>query len=197
MKNIILLIALIFASLSQAATTKIPASMLAGNIPLSLLSGPPRLAGESFFAGTASCNWTRASTAIGAFGAVGACPGPTNVYGPVGTWASTDADLPRQSITSLPAGVYKAKFLFVGSVSTAAETGFAINDGTSTCEAVGSESGSVRGHVAVECYFYYASAGTRTYELYGGSTAGTVTVTNSATAPRVSVKFILEYWGAY
>lgn len=155
----------------------------------------PKFAGESYFAGVASATCTRTSTTIGTMSCNAAVPGPTVVYSSMGSWQTTDANLFKQTINSLPFGVYKAKFIFGASVSTAAETGFAITDGTTTCEAVQSESGSVRGNVNVECVFIYTTTANRSFELYAGSTAGTVTVFSNQTAPRISVKFNLEYWG--
>lgn len=189
MKNILLVIALTFASLSQAATTKVPATMV---------SGLPRIAGESFFAGTASCSWSRTSTTVGAFTSSATCPGPTVVYSSLGSWQTTDSDLPRQTINSLPAGIYKAKFYASSAMGTANASAFAINDGTTTCEPVrANDAATNAGGAVVECTFVYASSGNRVFELYGGSAATALTIGNNQTAPRISTKFILEYWGNY
>jgi len=81
-----------------------------GAVDLSATVDASRIAGESYFAGTASCTWSRTSTTIGAFTATAACPGPTINYSSMGQWQTTDSNLPRQTINNLPAGVYKAKF---------------------------------------------------------------------------------------
>lgn len=182
---------LIFLSLSAfSANTR---------IPISMVTGAPQIAGTSYFAGTASCTWTRTSTTIGALTATAACPGPTIEYSQIGAWSTTDSDLPRQTITSLPAGTYKATFIFNAAQSTnIVSIGISINDGTTTCEAMPGINTNIASLHVVSCIFNYASSGTRVFELYTGSSSGTVTVANSqASAPRVSTRFILEYWGAY
>ncbi len=162
-------------------------------------SSEAKLAGEAYFAGTASCNWTRTSTTIGAFGTVAACPGPTIVRQNLGSWQTTDADLPRVTVNNLPAGTYKAKFLIRHTQSTSGGSGFAINDGTTTCEPQYGQTGGIGQYTGliIECAFNYTSAGNRVFELYAGSTANTITISNDTnTAPRISSKFILEYYGS-
>jgi hypothetical protein len=158
-----------------------------------------RIAGEAYFAGTASCNWTRTSTTIGAFGTVAACPGPTIAHQYLGAWQTTDSDLPRVTVNNLPAGIYKAKFLIRHILNTGGGSGFSINDGTTSCEPQYGKTGGVGAYifVSVECTFRYNSSGNRVFELYAGSTANTITVSNEVnTAPRISTKFILEYFGS-
>jgi hypothetical protein len=158
-----------------------------------------RIAGEAYFAGTTGCNWTRASTTIGAFGTVAACPGPTIAHQYLGSWQTTDSDLPRVTVNNLPAGIYKAKFLMRHVLATSGNSGFSINDGTTSCEPQYGKTGGVGAYtfVAVECTFRYNSSGNRVFELYAGSTANTITVSNdTAASPRISTKFILEYFGS-
>jgi hypothetical protein len=155
-----------------------------------------KLAGESYFAGTTSCTWTRTSTTIGAFTATAACPGPTVTYSNLGEWQTTDANLPRQTINNLPAGTYKATFILASFTSTVANTAFAINDGTTTCAATHGEGNTVVGAVTVQCVFNYSTSGNRSFELYTASTTGTVTVQNGVTSPQVNSRFILEYYGS-
>ena len=156
-----------------------------------------RIAGESYFAGTTNCLWSRTSTSMGAFTADADCPGPTVNYSSMGTWATTDADLPRQTITNLPAGVYKATFYAASYQTTGGNPALAINDGTTTCEGtpamgtVGTQSTT-----SVTCTFTYTSSGTRTFELYGGSSANTINVWGGQATPRGSTKFQLEYFGS-
>ena len=162
-------------------------------------SSEAKLAGEAYFAGTTGCNWTRTSTTVGAFGTVAACPGPTIVRQSLGAWQTTDSDLPRVTVNNLPAGTYKAKFLVRHVLATSGNSSFAINDGTTTCEPQYGKTGGVGAYIPinVECTFNYTSAGNRVFELYAGSTANTITVSNDTnTAPRVSSKFILEYYGS-
>lgn len=157
-----------------------------------------RLAGESYFAGTTGCVWQRTSTTVGAVAAVTACPGPTIVNSSMGNWQTTDSDLPRQTITNLPAGTYKATFILASNMNTSnAATAFAINDGTTTCEAVnGENSTAAASNIVVSCSFKYNTMGDRTFELYTASGANAIQINNNGTAPRVSTKFILEYFGS-
>lgn len=158
-----------------------------------------RIAGEAYFAGTTGCNWSRTSTTIGAFGTVAACPAPTIVRQNLGAWQTTDADLPRITVNNLPAGTYKAKFLVRHVLSTSGNSAFAINDGTTTCEPQYGQTGGLAQYtgLVVECTFNYTSAGNRIFELYAGSTANAITISSdTAASPRISTKFILEYFGS-
>lgn len=156
-----------------------------------------RIAGESYFAGTASCSWSRTSTTVGAFGTDADCPGPTVATSTLGSWQTTDSDLPRQTINNLPAGTYKATFILEGLMGASVTPAFAINDGTTTCEAVPGSSDADQGsNTIVQCSFTYTSPGNRVYELYAASASSSVNITNSRTSPRISTKFILEYFGS-
>lgn len=162
-------------------------------------SSEAKLAGEAYFAGTTGCNWTRTSTTVGAFAAVAACPGPTIVSQNLGAWQTTDSNLPRVTVNNLPAGTYKAKFMARHVLSTSGNSGFAINDGTTTCEPQYGVTGGLAQYTGlmVECTFNYTSAGNRVFELYAGSTANAITISSdTAASPRISSKFILEYYGS-
>ena len=63
--------------------------------------------GSAYFAQTANCSWTRSNTALGAFGTDADCPAPTIDKQVIGSWQTTDADLPRITINNLPPGLYK------------------------------------------------------------------------------------------
>ncbi len=163
-------------------------------------SDSSRIAGESFFAGTTSCDWNKAlTTTMGTLNASTPCPGPTIVGRPsMGTWLTTDSDLPRQTIQNLPAGKYKATFIFGSYNSGNGSNGFAITDGTTMCEPV--EAPNYNGAInpmTFSCTFEYASPGTRNFEPMVGSVSntGTFSLVNNRTAPRNSTKFILEYFG--
>lgn len=157
----------------------------------------PKLAGEAYIAGTANCSaWTRTNTAYGAFAADTDCPSPTIVGTPaMGTWLTTDADLPRFSVNSLKAGRYKAKFMSSARVAGGGLMSMAINDGTSTCVVQPQHSQASDYPFVVECFFTYASIGDRVFELYTASSTGAVTLVNNQTSPAAGIKFILEYWG--
>lgn len=159
--------------------------------------GNQKLAGESYIAGTTNCTgWTRTSTTLGAFAIDGDCPGPTIVRSKMGSWQTTDADLPRQTVNSLPEGIYKATFVIPSIMASAANSAFAINDGTTTCEPQKAQDGGVNYiPITVTCTFSYTSSGNRVFEVYAASSANAHQSNNGGTSPRVSVKFILEYMG--
>lgn len=168
---------------------------LVGAVDLKQDVDASRIAGESYFAGTASCIWPRTGTTLGAFTATAACPGPTINLSTMGEWQTTDSDLPRQPINNLPAGKYKATFL-IPWYSTATSTGsLAINDGTTTCTAVvvGASTNSQQG--IVSCVFSYASSGNRVFELYSASAGSTFNIENNLATVR-NVKFQLEYFSS-
>jgi len=188
--------------ISIAASTSITGNVyiddaFVGAVDISANVDQSRIAGESYWAGTTSATCTRTSATIGALTCNAALPSPTIVTSSMGTWGTTDNDLLRQTITDLPAGKYKAKFQVPTISAAASNSAMAINDGTTTCEAVRANDGSAANlNQTVECTFTYASSGTRTFELYVASAASTITVSNNSIAPRVSTKFILEYFGS-
>jgi hypothetical protein len=181
-------------STGDASNIDIDQAYLGGDNRLADVS-QASLAGESYFAGTTSCTWTRTSATIGAFATTSACPGPTIEASTVGTWATTDSDLPKQTISNLPAGIYEATFLVANSMSVASASSFAINDGTTTCEGVrGNDNSAGTVMTTVTCIFTYTTSGTRDFQLYAASAANTVSVDNVRTSPRSSLKFILKRW---
>jgi hypothetical protein len=150
------------------------------------------LAGESYFAGTASCTgWTRASATIGALGTDADCPGPTIVTSQLGSWATTDSDLPRQTITNLPPGVYIATFQLPNYSTATSNSVFAIYDGSTTCAGVRGTSDTSVSALTVTCSFTYTNAGNRAFELYAASASSTINVSNDVTSPAGNVKFTL------
>lgn len=167
-----------------------------GAVDLQATIDASKVAGEAYFAGTSGCTWSRTSTTLGAFTSTAACPGPTIVEQNMGSWQTTDSDLPRITINNLPAGKYKAKFIFANFMSATANSAFSIFDGNSSCYAVGAEASSIPGNTVVECSFNYQSSGNRSFELYGASVASTLSVQNSITSPSSGAKFILEYFGS-
>lgn len=151
------------------------------------------IVGESYIAATTNCQWTRSSTTVGQFGTDADCPGPTVVRSNIGTWLTTDSDLPRQSINNLPPGDYEVTIIPMVAMSVAQSMSLAISDGTTTCEPQGGNAnaaGSVG--VSVTCVFSYTTAGNRFFELYAGSPTVTVNLNNNTTGPRTSLKFIVK-----
>jgi hypothetical protein len=154
-----------------------------------------KVAGESYFAPVASCTWSRSSATLGAFTPTAACPGPTVISSSMGSWQTTDADLPRQTINNLPAGKYKATFAVTAFLGSAAYQGLSISDGTTICKAGAASGTGNQGLGLVSCYFDYTTSGSRTFELYGASSGAVAsTIKGDLTAPEIPVKFQLEYW---
>ena len=161
-------------------------------------SSEAKLAGEAYFAGTAGCTWSRTSTTIGAFGSVAACPGPTIVSQNLGSWQTTDSDLPRVTVNNLPAGTYKATFSVNTAQTTASANNITITDGTTSCipAIANPQSSSTASHI-VYCVFNYSSAGNKSFELNASSAANTIQIDNTtATGAVRNTKFILEYYGS-
>lgn len=143
-----------------------------------------QLAGQSYFATTASCAWGRTNTALGAFSTDTDCPGPTIEVQKVGTWQTTDADLPQQTINNLPPGVYVVEV--TGTVDNSAGANIvclAVSDGTTTSgrACARPETGATTfPSLKATGYFEYSSAGNRTFSVYGASASGAVDLYASA-----------------
>jgi hypothetical protein len=156
-----------------------------------------RIAGESYFAGTVGCVWGRTSTTIGAFGAVAACPGPTIVHQYLGSWQTTDADLPKQTINNLPAGIYKATFIFLPFSGVSNFNQYVITDGTTNCTGNGTSGTGAGDAMTISCVFKYTATGNKSFEIYASSDTGSVNIANnSGTGYSRNTKFILEYFGS-
>lgn len=152
-----------------------------------------KIAGASYFAGTASCSWSKTGSTMAAVAAVAACPGPTVTSSEMGQWLTTDTNLPIQTINNLPAGKYKATF-YLSSSSSGNFNSFAINDGSSTCEAIkGPETAT--GEYApsvVSCIFDYSSKGDRSFQIFVSTSSGTTVIPNGTTTG--NIKFELIYY---
>jgi hypothetical protein len=166
-----------------------------GAVDLSATVDQSRIAGESYFAGTTSCLWSRTSTTLGPFTATAACPGPIVNYSSMGQWQTTDSDLPRQTVNNLPAGVYKATFIVNVYSSVSSANSLTINDGTTSCVALIGNSSNISGVGIISCVFTYASSGNRVFEIYGASGASTINIENNVAITR-NTKFTLEYYGS-
>jgi hypothetical protein len=154
-----------------------------------------KVAGEAYFAGTTNCaGWDRTSSTLGGFASDVDCPGPTILSSSVGSWQTTDSNLPRVTVNSLPAGTYKAKFYFRNNISVAGATLFSIHDGTTTCLPSAGAATVSYNPVVIECVFVYTDMGNRSFELFAASAANTINVPNSQTSPALGTRFILEYF---
>ncbi len=138
-----------------------------------------QFAGQAYFPVTANCFWTRTNAALGSFGTTSACPGPTIEAQNVGSWQTTDSDLPKWTINSLPPGYYMAIVTGTLTSGNAAITHecVAINDGTTTsgtnCSAIGSANNVTFTTVG---YFTYSTAANHTFEVYGSNSANAIQI---------------------
>ena len=155
-----------------------------------------RIAGESFFAGTASAVCSRTSTTLGSFSCDAAFPGPTIAIPPsMGQWQTTDANLPRQTINNLPAGTYKATFHAISYLATGGSASLSITDGSTTCVGQGAgENPSYSSANTISCTFTYSSPGNRSFELVGASTGNTFYTGVNVANPSRNIRFQLEYF---
>lgn len=139
--------------------------------------------GSAFFATTANCEWTRSSTALGAFSTDADCPAPTVELNPgPGTIQATDADLPQFTVNNLPPGDYMVVINARSVATSGVSASLAINDGTST-RGRSSFKTSTAGTIDVEANtivanFSYSTAGNRTFALWGSSTSLSVSVSS-------------------
>lgn len=164
-------------------------------VDLQVSTDSSRIAGSSYFAATTGSNLTRTSTTLGAFTAVAAFPGPIITSSSLGTWSTTDSNLPIQTIDNLPAGKYKATFEFGAATTLLANSAFAINDGTTTCESSAGSAATSVSAKTVSCVFTYSTTGTRSFQLFAATSSNSVVLSNDDTPSRSNTKFILEYFG--
>lgn len=144
-----------------------------------------QLIGDGYFAQTASCIPARTSATLGAFSTSATCVGPTVVNNPgPGTIATTDADLPQFTVTSLPPGYYEVKWTFSALTAGSDITVYyAVNDGTTTSGQVLGTASVGRVQTTVVGYFNYTSAqATKTFALWGGVAGGDTVKIDDSTA---------------
>lgn len=150
--------------------------------------------GMSYFAQTTNCSWSRTNTAIGAFGTDTDCPGPTVGVSKIGSWQTTDSDLPRQTINDLPEGLYSVEV--TGSLYGSGDWTMAVSDGTTTSPAYCSGSGNGGGtfQPATTCiaWFEYTGVGNRSFEIYGSSSSGAISLDNNQNNDRTT--FTIKRW---
>lgn len=156
--------------------------------------------GNAYIPATASCTWSRTNTALGSFGTTAACPGPTVDLNPGvnggGIIQTTDTDLPKFTVNNLPAGTYQISISGPMSKSSATSRyDLAISDGTSTrghqqwrFDTSGGDPDPAFNLIA---HFTYTTAGNRTFELFGASTAGgTLTIDLQNTNARLNFNIV-------
>lgn len=156
-----------------------------------------RIAGASNFPSVSGCVPSRTSSVVGPFTATAACPAPVVEMSAMGSWQTTDSDLPRQTINNLPSGTYKATFSVGLNTSAGGGTVGTVYDGTSSCTPTvitNIVSGTLNQEIS--CVFTYTSSGNRSFELYVASDSGATSWVNNRTAPLGAGKFRLEYFGS-
>jgi hypothetical protein len=161
----------------------------------------PRVAAEGYMAGTANCtSLTRSSTTPGVVAADADCPGITVVSHDMATLATTDANLPRFSVSGLPDGKYVAEIEY-SSTNSSGRVVHTVFDGSTSCApAQASQDTSRIGQIA-RCTFTYTgvasgSSNAPVYDLYVANTDATnVTVYAGDTTPASNIKFKLTYMG--
>ncbi len=136
--------------------------------------------GSGYIARTLNCSPSRANTALGAFTADADCPGPTvaDNIGP-GIIQTTDADAIKFTVNSLPPGVYTVHFQVEATTGVSADSTLAVSDGTTTSGAIGFNTLTAAQVVHVTGHFVYTTTANRTFELYGSSGSGTLSILNS------------------
>lgn len=156
----------------------------------------PQLVGSAHIQGTALCQWQRTNTAPGAFGAVAACPGPTSILaGAFGAVQTTDTDLPRFTWNNLPPGRYVVTMEVPTNNGAAAVSALAISDGTTTSKPrIATENNGITQGITLTTAFEYTSAGSRTWELFGAQSSGTLRINNNTTSPDNGLSILVTYY---
>ena len=137
--------------------------------------------GEAYMDGTANCS-PNVTGALSSFGSDADC-GPRTLVSSNGpaSISLADSDNAKFTVNNLPAGEYLVAFTTrVDVTSNSTNVRLAVYDGTSLSgHTGGAPSTAVGMPVTVVGKFNYTSAGTRVYELYGGTDTGTVSIQNA------------------
>lgn len=156
-----------------------------------------KLAVDSYFPSNALCQWDRTTiTAMGDFSTDTDCVAPVVTQSSVGTWLTTDADLPQWTATNLPPGHYRATYQLVGyQDGTAANSmNFQLTDDTT---AIKYESlkviagGEYRAVTATGVFTYTAPQASVTFKLQGQFSNGTQISINGESP---SLRLVVEYF---
>lgn len=140
----------------------------------------PQIAMYEFTA--TSCTPTSSSTTYATFTADTDCTAVVAATGITNPWTlvGTDTDKPSWSYTSLPAGKYRITVGVPVQWDGAAPytLGIGISDGTNTRGQTSSvqSSASDINYIVTQAVFEYASAGARTFEVFGRVSANTITL---------------------
>lgn len=150
------------------------------------------IAGQSAIDNNTNCSWSLNSATFADFPTDADCLGPTIIDESVGSWQTTDADLPQQTINNLPAGKYIMEVITRLSGNTASvQTAIRVSDGTTNGPECGSAHASGSG-VSVTCrgIFVYTATGDRTFKIQG-ATSGTAIQLNYSSPQSGQVIFTL------
>ncbi len=149
------------------------------------------IAGAAYFELGTVCQWSVTSVTPAPFSPVSACFGPTIEESNLGSWQTTDTDLPRWTINNLPPGKYEAIVTGINLGSGGQNANFTISDGTTVSgEGIGMSAGggSYAGQVTIHALFTYAAAGNRTFEVYGSSLSGSAAIGTDTNRLRLVLK---------
>lgn len=155
-----------------------------------------KLAGSAYYAGTASCQWAVTSVPYADYATDVDCPAPTIVSSSMGTWSTTDANLPQFTIASLPAGRYVgvAKYT-VSPGSTGATFCSRITDGTTNGQgscSYASGAATAQTHTST-IDVTYTVKGDRTFKIQGRTNTTDIQLINTGVNGD-GVEFFLYYY---
>lgn len=161
---------------------------LGSNINEILAGDPSELVAQAYFASTASCEWTRTNTALGAFPTDTDCPAITvDVSSPIASINAADTDLPQIVFTSLPAGTYSVMAQFTAEATQATTQGFALHDGTSYGGKVVNSPAAVGEYNAVSLTGTFVhTGGAKTFAIHCRAAALACKIRNADTESRTT-----------
>lgn len=153
--------------------------------------------GTAYFPTTANCTWSRSNAALGAFTSDADCPGPTVQDSYIGSWQTTDANLPQWTVNNLPPGRYVATVTVPMETGTAAaQTYFtlALSDGTNTRGEATTylDTTTDADAVTITATFEYTASGDRTFALFGAGGGGDAIVipSNGSGVAKVGLQLV-------
>lgn len=184
-----------FESTADAAVFDVDEVYLGSTLGLSNLANV-EVAGKAFFAETASCLWSNTGATLDDFGTDADCPGPTIVEENVGSWQTTDADLPQITINSLPAGKYEVivDTSFGGPATGGAGNALRVTDGSTNGQNCGLTNDSASSsHVTCRLLVTYSSIGSRTFKLQSQTSSGSVFIDNGTSTQNNLTFTVIRY----
>jgi hypothetical protein len=142
--------------------------------------------GDAKIVGQGSGVWDNTGSSLDAFSTQSAYGGPVVISNPgPGVIQTTDTDLPRFTVNSLPPGSYKIHIDFYGYGSGSGQVySYAINDGvtTGTPRQFTSPAAGRGSFVSLEQTFTYTTTANHTFEVFGATGSGTVSIEVDGTA---------------